>query len=183
VAVLAEAGADLVRNLLSEAIAAGKDFEAALRKFTGEGDDEDVQAAFASQAEQIRLQRERLTDRLQKLGEGRAEPERITRSFETSAQMLESGHIPEERTLEHLVSAFGMEAGECAFYEALAATAAVAADAQTEALARQIEREKQLAAKKLFSFIRSRSKIAFNMLTPNELDPAVETKAFDNRVV
>jgi len=81
------------------------------------------------------------------------------------------------------VSAFGMEAGECAFYEALAASAAVAADGPTEALARQIEREKQLAAKKVFSLIRSRSKIAFNMLTPNELDPAVETKAFDNRVV
>ncbi len=181
---MAENGADLIRNYVDDAIAAEKSFEAQLRKFAGEGDDEDVQAAFAEHADQSRLHYERLAERLQQLG-GRTSSARhaLAQVLEMTPQIPQAGHIQEERTVQNLVMAFGVEASECAFYETLVTVAAAAGDAATEILAKQIQAEEQECAKKIFSFLRSRSKIAFNMLTPNELDPSVETKAFDNRVV
>jgi len=63
-------------------------------------------------------------------------------------------------------------------YEALAHVAREAGDALTEALAREIQEQEQRAAEKIFHFLPSRSKIAFNVLTADEVDdPAVATKA------
>jgi ferritin-like metal-binding protein YciE len=183
-AVVAETSADLIRGYLEDAIAAEKGFEAELREFAGEGDDEDVQAAFAAHANQTRHQQERLAERLQQLGPRiSTSAHTLAHALERAPQVPQAGHIQEERTVQHLIAAFGGEMSECAFYEALATIAAAAADADTESLAREIQAEENEAGKKFFSLIRSRSKIAYNMLTPNELDPAVETKAFDNRVV
>jgi ferritin-like metal-binding protein YciE len=179
---LAESSADLISSYLDEAIAIAKSLEAELRGFASEGDDEDVQATFATHADQTRRQQELLVQRLEQLGSKASGAARaVGHAFET--QTAELGDIEEERTVGHLITAFGAETSQCAFYEALANIAAAAADPATEALARQIQAEEEQAGKKFFSFIRSRSKIAYNMLTPNELDPAVETKAFDNPVV
>lgn len=181
---MAENSADLICSYLDEAISAEKSFEAELRKFAGEGDDDDVQTAFAAHAEQTRYQHQRLADRLQALGgSASGEAHGLAHAFETAPQVSQTGDIQEERAVQHLITAFGVETGECAFYETLAAIAAASGDIKTEALARQIQAEEEEAAKRLFSFIRSRSKIAYNMLTPNELDPAIETKAFSNPVV
>lgn len=182
--VLAETSADLIRGYVEEAIAAEKSFEAQLRKFADEGDDEDVQAAFAAHADQTQNQHERLAERLEQLGSRTSNAVHpLPRALELTQQVSEAGHIQEELTVQHLIIAYAMEMSESAFYEALATIAVAATDTETEALARQIQAEEQEAGKKFFSLIRSRSKIAYNMLTPNELDPAVETKAFDNRVV
>jgi rubrerythrin len=179
---LAETGTNLLRRYLDEAIAAASGFEAQLRKFAAEGDDEDVQAAFAAHADEARYQAERLARRLQQMG-GSVSGSEHASAKDIVPPIPQTGRREEERTLQHLIATFGEESSESAFYEVLAAVAAASRDAETESLARQIQAEEQRAAKKFFSFIRSRSKIAFNMLTPNELDPAVETKAFDNPVV
>jgi ferritin-like metal-binding protein YciE len=181
---LAENSADLICGYLDDAVTAAKSFEAELRKFAGEGDDEDVQRAFAAHAGETQCQYERLLEQLEQLGgHSSGAAHSLARAFEVSSQIPPAGDIQEERTVQHLIATFGVEAGECAFYEALACIAAASGDTKTELLARQIQGEHEQAGKKLFSFIRSRSKIAYNMLTPNELDPAVETKAFDNPVV
>ena len=181
---MVENSVDLICNYLDDAITAGKSFEAELLKFAGEGDDEDIQAAFSARADQIKRQYELLADRLQQLG-GRVSE--LTHGFaqalETTPQISQPGDIQEERTVQHLITAYGVESGECAFSAALATIAAAAGDSTTETLAKQIQAAAEETGKKLFSFIQSRSKIAYNMLTPNELDPAVETKAFDNPVV
>ncbi len=182
--LLAENSVDLICSYLDDAITAETSFEAELRKFAGEGDDEDIQAAFAAHADRKKRQHERLAARLEQLGgHSSGTAHALGRAFEVAPQVVQMGDIQEERTVQHLITAFGVEMGECAFYEALANVAAGSADSATEALARDIQAEEEPIAKKLFSFIRSRSKIAYNMLTPNELDPAVETKAFDNPVV
>lgn len=182
--ILAENSTNLICSYLDDGITAAKNFEAELRTFAGEGDDDDVQAAFALYADQTRRQRERLAQRLQELGGKPSDAAHgLAHAFEITPQLPQLGDIQEERTVQHLITAFGIETGECAFYEALASVAAASADTTTEALARQMQAEDEQAGKKFFSFIRSRSKIAYNMLTPNELDPAVETKAFDNPVV
>lgn len=181
---MAHGSMSLVCGYLNDAISAGKGFESELRKFAGEGDDEDVQTAFSTRAEQAKRQQERLLERLQELGGGiSTDSHDFAHVFEAVAQPLSSGEIQEERAVYRLVTAYGIEQDGYAFYETLAVIAAAAADTTTEALARQIQAEEQQAGRKLFSFIRSRSKIAYNMLTPNELDPAVDTKAFDNPVV
>lgn len=181
---IAHDSAALICGYLNDAISAGKGFESELRKFAGEGDDEDVQAAFSTRAEHTKRQQELLLERLQQLGGGiLTDSDTFAHVFGVVAQSAPSDEIQEERAVYRLVTAYGIEQAEGAFYETLAAIAAAAADKTTEALARQIQAEKQQAGKKFFSFIRSRSKIAYNMLTPNELDPAVDTKAFDNPVV
>lgn len=182
--LLAENSVDLICSYLDDAITAEMSFEAELRKFASEGDDEDVQVTFLAHADQKKRRHERLAARLEQLGgHSSGTAHALGRAFEVTPQILQVGDIQEERTVQHLIAAFGVEMGECAFYEALANVAAGSADAATEALARDIQAEEEQSAKKIFSFIRSRSKIAYNMLTPNELDPAVETKAFDNPVV
>jgi len=179
-----EAGAELIRDYVEGAIAAAESLEPRLRGFAGEGDDEDVQAAFAAHADQTRQQCQRLLARLEQLGGRASDPKDVpAQAIEAGSQIPHEEQIQEEGTVQHLVAAYGLESGECAVYNVLASIAAAAGDQATEALAREIQAEKENAAKKIFGFIRSRSKIAYNMLTPNELDPAIETKAFDSRVV
>lgn len=179
---MAQTSADLIRNYLEDALGSERTSEAQLRKFACEGDDEDVQASFARHADETHSQQERLIERLKQIGGSVTELPHISPE-EMALQILQAERIQEERIVRHLIVAFGAETSECAFYETFATVAEAAGDIATGTLARQIQAEEQRAAKKFFSFLSSRSKIAFNMLTPNELDPAVETKAFDNPVV
>jgi hypothetical protein len=57
-----------------------------------------------------------------------------------------------------------------------------AGDPETERLAREIQSEERQAAELIFRFIPSRSKIAFNLVTPHEIDPAIDTKAPGDRI-
>lgn len=178
----AEAGKELICNYLEARIAAARRLETELRDFAGQGDDEDVQAAFTAQAEESQRQYQRLVLRLQQLGGAPLSNESGPGTIEAAPQIPLEEHIEEEGTVQHLVAAYAAETRERASYKVLASIAGAAGDQETAALAREIEAEKENAAKRIFGFIRTRSKIAYNMLTPNELDPAVETKAFDSRV-
>ncbi len=82
----------------------------------------------------------------------------------------------EGKLVQNLITALCVETGEMAMYEALASVAAAAGDGTTELLAREIQAEEQRTAEKLFHFLPTRSKIAFNVLTAGEVDPSVETK-------
>jgi ferritin-like metal-binding protein YciE len=93
------------------------------------------------------------------------------------------GHTPEERTTQNLIIVFTVESSECAMYEALAAAAEAAGDTATETLAREIQVEERQTAEKIWRFIATRSKIAFNLLTATETDPSVNTRAADNRLI
>ncbi|MGA8026785.1 MAG: DUF892 family protein [Bryobacteraceae bacterium] len=181
---MAESSDDLIRRYLEDAIAAEKSFETQLREFAAEGDDDEVQSAFAFHADQTRRQYERLAARLEQIGGALSNGKNsIAQLFARASQVVQSGRVPEERTAHNLISAFSIENGECAMYEALACLANAVGDAETEMLAREIQTEERNTAEKLARFIPSRSKIAFNMLTVSEVDPAVETRAPDDRIV
>jgi ferritin-like metal-binding protein YciE len=79
--------------------------------------------------------------------------------------------------------AFAAENSEYAMYEALAAAAEAAGDSVTETLAREIQATEKQAAEKIWRFVPSRAKIAFNLLTASETDPSVNTRAADNRLI
>lgn len=168
---------ELIRQFLLDAVAAEKAFEAQLRSFAAEGDDEEVQLTFGEHAEETRLQHELLSVQLQSFSPAEPQAESSLASLaELAPKFAQGGSTVEERLVQHLISAFCIETGECAMYEALATVARAAGDAATEALARQIQAEERRAAEKIWHFLPTRSKIAFNVLTADEIDPAVETK-------
>lgn len=174
----------VVCRYLEETIAAETRSEAQSRDFAGVGDDEDVRAAFARHGADARLQQERLTARLEELG-GRVSDRKsfLDQVLDSTPKLAETSAVQEERTLQNLIVAFTTKKAESALYEALAATAEAVGDAVTARLARESQKEEAAAAEELWHFLPSRSKIAYNMLTITEVDPAIETKATTNRVV
>ena len=167
----------VIRQYLKDAIAAEQAFEAQLRSFAQEGDDSEVQFAFAEHAEETRRQQERLSMRLAALGSGRSGSESFLSSLPDFApKFAQAGSTVDERLLQNLITAFCVESGENAMYEALASVAGAAGDSITESLAREIQAEERRTAEKIWHFLPTRSKIAFNILTADEVDPAVETK-------
>jgi ferritin-like metal-binding protein YciE len=159
---------ELIKTYLLDAITAEKAFAERLLAFSREGDDEEVQLTFAEHARETLSQIERLQRRLAFFGVKESRSEDLADVFVDLA--------PQTQLVQTLITAYTIEAGECAMYEALAVTARAANDIETEALAREIQAEEMRTAEKIFRFLPSRSKIAFNVLTAGELDPAVETK-------
>jgi ferritin-like metal-binding protein YciE len=179
-----ETGADLVRGYLEDAIAAEKSSESQLSGFAQEGDDADVQSAFLFHADETRTQSERLIERLQALGGTASSAGNLfSHLFELAPKPVQLGDGPEARVVQNLMLAFAIEKSECAMYEAFANVAAAAGDDITERLARDIQAQEAAAADRLWRFIPTRAKIAFNVLTAGEIDPAIETKAPDDRVI
>ncbi|MFL6353916.1 MAG: DUF892 family protein [Bryobacteraceae bacterium] len=181
---MAQTSNDLIRRYLEDAIAAEKSFETQLQGFAREGDDEEVEAVFAIHAAETRRQYERLTTRLEALGGSPSTAKSfLAHVFGLTPKSAQVGHAPEERTTQNLMMAFTVENSEFAMYEALAAAAEAAGDTATETLAREIQEEEKQTAHKIWHFIPSRAKIAFNLLTATETDPSVNTRTADNRLI
>jgi ferritin-like metal-binding protein YciE len=168
--------AEVICQYLQDAIVAERAFAERLRSFATDGDDEEVQLAFADHAAATDLQLQRLTHRLEELGGGGTASKSAAESFVDLAASFGRTDSLEARLVQNLITAFCMETGECAMYEALAQVAGAAGDESTASLAREIQREERRAADKIFHFLPTRSKIAFNVSTAGEIDPAIETK-------
>ncbi len=182
---MAESSADeVIRRYLQDAIAAEGSFETQLWSFSREGDDSEVQGTFATHAQETQVQHRRLTTRLEELGGSPSTAkDLLAHLFGLSPKALQLTHAPDERLAQNLVIAYAVAASECAMYEALACVAGAAGDLVTEKLARQIQEEERRTAEKVWSFIPSRAKIAFNVLTAGEMDPSVDTKMADDRIL
>ena len=162
---------------MEDAVAAEQGFEARLRTFASEGDDGEVCAAFGAHADETAEQITRLSQRLEALGGTPSRAKEAAAHFLSLApQSIQMTHTPDERLAQNLMMAYTMEATECALYEGLIAAALEAGDLATVELARGIQKEEHAAAEKFWSYIPSRSLIAYNMLTLDEINPAVETK-------
>lgn len=181
---MADSRNEAIERYLQDAIAAESSFETQLLAFSRDGDDDEVQAAFASHAQETQLQARRLTKRLEELGGSPSTAKSLlAHVFGISPMAAQLTHTPDERLVQNLVMAYGIEMSEYALYEALACVAKASGDVTTERLAREIQDEERRTAEKVWSFIPSRSKIAFNLLTAWEMDPAVDTKMADDRVI
>jgi ferritin-like metal-binding protein YciE len=182
---LTDTGAEIVRQYLQDAIAAESSIESQLRSFAHEGgDDFEVQSLFFEHAAETSRQIERLAARLHELGGvSSGAKSSLAHFFSSAPRLAEITHRPEERLVQNLIAAFCVENGERSMYEALATVARIAGDATTEAMVREIAAEETATAEKIWHFLPSRSKIAFNMLTLGEVDPSVETKTVDDRIV
>jgi ferritin-like metal-binding protein YciE len=170
---------------LSEAVSAERNFEARFRDFAKAASvDSEVQSVFTERAEQSRAHQNRLAARLADLGREPANGAGEVGSLaDIIPKITQLAPPAEELVLQHLLAAYTIEAGGCAMYEAFATAARVVNDKFTEDLLREIQADERAAAEKIWRFLSSRSKIAFNMLTVNEVDPAVDTKMADDRII
>lgn len=181
---MTESSCDIVVRYLQDAVAAERAFEVQLRDFAQDGDDEEVQAVFATHADETGHQHERLKRRLEELGGAPSFIKGFLAQFlDVTSNIARIEHAREERTSRNLMAAFAFESGECAMYETLATIASASGDSVTAALAREIQAEERRTADKLWRFLPSRTKIAFNMLTLSEVDPGVETRISEGRIV
>ncbi len=175
-----------IQHALSHALACERALEKQLRFSIAKcRDDNEVQSALASNADEAKSQHDRLQERLQGGTSTPVSPSEDEADISALAPQIadEADDIPEEEILQSLLAAYVGETGGVAMYESLAEVARSAADSQTENLTRQIQTEKRRAAERIWRLLPSRSKIAFNMLTVSEIDPAVETKMADDRIV
>ncbi|HEX4772500.1 MAG TPA: ferritin-like domain-containing protein [Bryobacteraceae bacterium] len=172
-ASLENTGHAAILHYLEDALAAEKGAEAQLRAFAAEGDDDDVKQSFAAHAEESQVQSQHLAKRLEELG---GDPQVSARNLASPPPVLPMALAAEERMVQNLLAAYTEEATECAMYQVLIDIARGAGDEATVDLARIIQAEAHRAADKFWSFIPSRSIIAYNILTIGEIDPSVETK-------
>ncbi len=174
----------LPRQLLASVAAAERSGEQQLHGFGATAqDDQEVQSLFAECAESARSHRQQIRTRLAELGApDESEAQDFAAAQAVAPQIGRTVHAPEESLLHSLILASAMQAGRCALYRSLATAASVAGDSVTEVLATEIEQNEQSTLEKVRHFLPSRAKIAFNMLTVSEVDPAVETKAKDDRI-
>jgi len=133
---------------------------------------------------ETRTQYDRLSARLDQLGGPTLTAKSfLAHLFGLMPKSAQIGQESDERTVQNLLMAFAIESSECAMYESLTVVASAAGDDATETLAREIQAEEKDTADKIWHFLPSRSKIAFNMLTVNEVDPAVETRTDADRII
>ncbi len=181
---LSELSAAVIQRYLEDAIAAEKSFESQFRSFAEEGDDDEVQSLFAQHSRQTAEQIARLLARLEALG---GSPSRLkdllAHALALAPKAVQLGHLPDERLVQNLIAGFSIEMNECAMCQSLLTVANLAGDTITSSIASDIIAESREAAATFWSFIPTRAKIAFNMATAGEVDPAVETKAPDDRLL
>ncbi len=182
---MSENRTELLQHYLRNAIGAERELESQLQAFARETEDDDeVRSLFSTHADQTRSHHNRLTSRLGQLDSGASGTSGTgTPVLNVGPTVPQETHSIEERVLHNLLVSYTAETAECAMYEAIAALARVARDTTTENLALEIQGEERTTAEKIWHFLPSRSKIAFNMLTISELDPSVETKLADDRLI
>lgn len=180
-----ETSLSVIKRYLEDAVTTERNAETQLRAFAGEGSDEEVQGAFAAHAGMTHSQLERLTARLNSLGSSSPSAAKtfLAHLFALTPRTEQIGHQQEERTMQNLVAAYTAAQSESALYEALQAAAEAAGDEDTQQLAQNLQAEEQDAAAHFWGFLRSRTKIAFNLLTIAEVDPVLNPRASQSRVV
>lgn len=174
---------EVLAQYLNDCISAERSFETQFRDCSKDGDDSEVQSSFESSAVQAAGHAHSLESRLASLnGTGHQGSHLLADMLAMAPKAAQMGHIAEERIAQNLIKGFSLSKSACAMYRALQTTARAAGDEQTAELAAQCEGEVERAAQQFWHFLPSRSKIAYNMLTPGEIDPAVETRAPDDRL-
>jgi len=174
---------EVIAEYLNDSISAERSFETQFRSCSKDGDDSEVQSYFESSAARAAAHTQALENRLSALNatehRGSSLIAEVLAMAPKAAQM---GHIAEERIAQNLIKGFSLSKSACAMYRALHSVALLARDEQTAELASQLALEEESAAEQFWHYLPSRSKITYNLLTAGEVDPAVETRAPDDRL-
>jgi len=157
---------DIICRYLQDAIAAENSFESQLRGFANEGDDPSVRQLFEQHAEETRIQHQRLTARLEALGESASTMKSMmAHMFNFAPKAASLGHDEAERQTQNLMMAYAVENSEVAMYESLATSAEAVGDTATAQLAREIQAQEEATAKKVWQFIAPSARRSLEKLT------------------
>lgn len=145
---------DVIIRYLEDAIAAERAFETQLRGFANEGDEPEARQLFAQHAEETRTQHQLLSQRLTSLGGTPSGMKSfLANMFGLAPKTAQIGYGESERVTQNLIMAFSVENSEVAMYETLAIVAAAGGDTETEQLARNIQKQEQTAAEKVWALL------------------------------
>lgn len=161
---------------MSETVSLLRAIEREFRSRSASGDDAEVRSLLLGQADRSAVEADLLLDFF--AGD---ESQAVSEPFlDTLPVALTRSHALEEQTVLDLSYAFTAINLKRAHFRALLLQ--LNNSGLTDKL-NDASRAAEQAASAIFHLIPTRSKIAFNMLTPNELDPSVETRASDSRLV
>lgn len=156
---------DIICRYLQDAIAAENSFESQLRSFANEGEDPIVRQMFEQHAQETTIQIQRLTSRLQELGESPSGMKSfMAHVFAFAPKAASLGHDEAERQTQNLMAAFAVENSECAMYESLATVADAVGDTTTAKLARDIQQEEKRTADKVWAQIATSARRSLDKL-------------------
>lgn len=181
---MTENGSGLLKNLLMDAAALERSGEQRWRELVAAtGDDDEVRRVFEASAAFAASNGQRVRLRLVELGVAieATSGHELNDVLQAVPQVGQNARGVEERLLHNLIFASTEKAGQCALYKSLGAVAALTGDTATAVLVSEIEENEQKILERVGHLLPSRAKIAFNMLTVSEVDPAVDTKAKDDR--
>jgi ferritin-like metal-binding protein YciE len=167
--MIKENAVEIIKRHLDDAIAAEKSFEAHLRGFLREGDHSEPQLLFQEQIQQTGNQHGKLAARLQALGGSPSGVKSfLVQLLSFSASPVQWAHDEEERNTQDLITAFALEQGQIAMYEALATIASLIGDTETEKLARDIQEEERQAAAEMWGLLGANARLGFLKVTSGE---------------
>jgi ferritin-like metal-binding protein YciE len=148
---------------LENVIAAERNFEDVLSRFSSEGEQEDVKNMFSSLSAKARTQHQRLEGRLRELGGSPSTLKSAVAHLLAAAPLIaQTGQTPQEKNTQHLIITYAAAAAEMAMYEALATVAGASGDSATEQLARQLQREEKEDHAIVWSMLASSAQRSFN---------------------
>lgn len=129
---------------LENVIAAERNFEDVLSRFSSEGEQEDVRKMFTQLSAKARTQHQRLEGRLRELGGTPSTLKgAVAHLLAATPLIAQAGQTPQEKNTQHLIMTYAAAAAEMAMYEALATVSRAAGDFATEQLARQLQAEEK----------------------------------------
>ena len=168
-----------LRHRLGDAILLTQNLEREFRSLSREGDDEDVQSFFLEQADLSADEAQYFLN----YASGEVESQSELGEFVTQIPLaLATARITEERLLQGLIATFTALSAKRALLTVLGRTASDVNETDLAQAARTAAGKATDASARAFHFIPTRSKIAYNMLTVDEADPAIDTKMADNRI-
>jgi ferritin-like metal-binding protein YciE len=137
-------GRETIVRYLQDAEAAERNFEDVLDSFSQEGDQPELQSAFAKMSRTAKTQHQRLAARIEALGGSRSVAKSaLAHSLSLAPKLAQSGETASQKSTQNLMMVVAAAAAESAMYQALAAAAAAAEDSTTEHLARELQDEER----------------------------------------
>lgn len=139
-----ESAQEVLVRYLQDCEAAERNFTHTLAAFATTGEQNEVKRLFEIASQKAQTQHERLEQRLRALGSEPSTAKSILAHLLTfSTATAQIGHEPAEKNTQNLIMCIAAASAEMAMYESLATVARLAGDAQTEQLARQLQREER----------------------------------------
>ena len=154
---------------------AGREF----RSLVPEGDDEDVQKFFLQQADLASDEAEFFLNYSGGEVDGTSDLSELVTQIPLA---LATARISEERILQGIIAVFTALNAKRAAFAGLRQVALKTGVSDLARAAAKVEAQAEEASGRAWHFLPSRSKIAFNMLTLDEVDPAVDTKMAGDRI-